>query len=178
MTDIELLKRSLRALRARFVSGAIGPSLSPCISEVEIRAFETRHSILLPAEYRYFLTIVGNGCVELFKLGEMDKGLGFGTWAENDGFVGILCKPFQYCEAWNDLTGFPEYDPDKEHDEEWLAEYNKKRDLFDERYFKPLDGAIPISDLVITIPLFHLLFNGIFLKIRAGTLLTRLTRLR
>lgn len=147
MQDIDSLKQSLQALRKKFGAGYVGSHLMPCISEIEVRDFEERHSILLPPEYRYFLTIVGNGCDELFKLGEMDDGHSFRRWAENDGFVGTLGKPFNYTEAFNDLSGQPLYEEGRENDPDWLDDYDRKRQIFDEQYFRPLDGAFPISQL-------------------------------
>lgn len=147
MPDIDALKQSLQSLRHRFIQGRVGKSLAPCLTEADVRSFEKCHSVLLPPEYRYFLTIVGNGCDELFKLGEMDDGHGFRNWAENDGFVGALRKQFNYTEAFNDLSGHPPYEEGRENDPEWLEDYDRKLELFDERYFRPLDGAIPISHL-------------------------------
>lgn len=141
----ESLKQALRSLRAEFQVGSVGAGLFPCISNTDVSAFEKRHSVLLPPEYRYFLTIVGNGGTELFKLGEMDDGWDFRAWEENDGFIGILSEPFQYSEEWNDLTGHPEFEPGKETDEAWLAEYDRKRDLFYDHYWIPINGAIPIA---------------------------------
>lgn len=147
MSEIDALKLVLRTLRAEFERGDVGQNLVPCIHESEIREFEERHSILLPPEYRYFLSIIGNGCEHLFKLGEMDQDFGFSRWSENDGFIGSLSKPFNFSCAWNDLSGLPEYQAGGEEDPAWLEEYDRQRDLFEEKYFFPIDGAIPISHL-------------------------------
>lgn len=140
--SLESIKRELRAL-----DSSSREILFPCISDGEVSAFESRYSILLPPEYRYFLTIVGNGGEEFFRLGEMDHGWEFAPWNEGDGFVGTLGKPFQYSEEWNNLAGYPEYDPQRENDPQWIEDYDRKRDEFDARYFLPIDGAIPIAHL-------------------------------
>ena len=48
-------------------------ALNPCISETEVTAFEAKYDVVLPSEYRTFLTEVGNGgagpCYGLFPLG-------------------------------------------------------------------------------------------------------------
>lgn len=50
--------------------------LNPTIEEEEIEAFERRHKILLPTDYRNFLIHIGNGGAGpyygIFPLGEMD----------------------------------------------------------------------------------------------------------
>ena len=51
----EIIARIRRKISAR------GLSLNPVASEAEVRAFETRHAITLPAEYRLFITTLGNG---------------------------------------------------------------------------------------------------------------------
>src|SRR5439155_17317456 len=86
---------------------------NPPLTEEEVAQFEAKHCISLPSDYRGFLIHVGNGGAgpeEIFRLGEIDDGWGHKTWQENDGFMGILSKPFPHEERWNDLTGRPEYD--------------------------------------------------------------------
>ena len=143
----EALRAELLALKALFKSGSVGAGLFPCLDENEISAFEEKHSVRLPEDYRTFLIDIGNGGSELFKLGEMDNSFDFQPWEENDGFIGTLAEPFQYSEAWNDLSGYPVYEAGKEDDEEWLEEYDHQRDLFDQEYFIPLNGALPIAHL-------------------------------
>jgi hypothetical protein len=40
----------------------------------------------------------------------VDDGFDHEAWSENDGFVGILSKPFPHRGPWNDLSGEPVYD--------------------------------------------------------------------
>jgi hypothetical protein len=134
----------LRALQKKLLDGFVGSSLAPCVSEADVSAFEDVHRIELPAEYRAFITKIGNGCSELFGLGEMEDGT---HWSQNDGFIGELAKPFPFTDVYNDLRSFPEYEEERAHDPEWIAAYEARRDSFDKIYFRPLDGAIPISEL-------------------------------
>jgi len=133
--------------RAGASAARVGTQLHPCLAAAEILAFEQKHAIRLPEEYRAFLQEVGNGGSELFPLGEMDEGFDVRPWQEGDAFIGRLAAPFPYTAAWNDLTGYPEYDKAKEHDEQWLAGYERKLDAFELRYWVPLNGAIPIAEL-------------------------------
>lgn len=127
--------------------------LNPPLPEEEVRDFEARHRIRLPAEYLGFLIHVGNGGAGpyygLFKLGEIDGGWENVPWKENDGLVGTLAEPFPHTEAWNDLTGAPEYNPPDGDDPEWENEYERQLDAFEAVYFAPyqVDGAIPICHL-------------------------------
>ncbi|MEU3542489.1 SMI1/KNR4 family protein [Streptomyces paromomycinus] len=47
--------------RERFGAGTHRYALAPRLPEAEIRAFEESHGIALPAEYRSFVAVVGNG---------------------------------------------------------------------------------------------------------------------
>ena len=96
--------------------------LNPPLGEEEVRAFEERHQIHLPADYRAFMTTLGNGGVGpgygVFKLGEVSVGWHNGPWEES-GYVGCPAKRFPFTAAWKD--------PD------------------DPRWEAPFDGAIPLS---------------------------------
>jgi hypothetical protein len=52
---VETIARIQEKLAAR------GLSLNPVASDTEVKAFESRHSITLPPDYRLFITTVGNG---------------------------------------------------------------------------------------------------------------------
>jgi len=124
--------------------------LNSPLPETDVAAFEQRHNIQLPADYRSFLTSIGNGGAGpfygVFPLGLVD-GLGgkLKAWSEADGFIGVLSKPFPQTEAWNDLRGRLSDELAKTDDEE----YWKQLGQFEEGYFASslVDGAIPICHM-------------------------------
>lgn len=130
-----------------FGSDSHGFEMNSVMSEAEVRAFESKHKIKLPEDYRLFLLHVGRGgagpAYGLFNLGEMDKCHDFAAWKEGDGFVGKLAAPFPYDAPWNDLTGRPSSElAEKDEDE-----YYRLQEQFERRYFCPTNGAIPICHL-------------------------------
>ena len=134
----------------RDVFGAIGHRflLRPPRPEADVAAFEARHGVALPGDYRDFITQVGDGGAGpyygVFPLGWRDANVGDGLerWREGDGFVGSLSRPFPLIEPWNDLIGMP----DEELSTANEAEYERKYEAFEERYWDSsrVDGAIPI----------------------------------
>ena len=145
------LRRLASTLPAERVFGAQAHqfTLDPPASEDEVRSFEQEHRIVLPADYRAFLTRVGNGGAGpfygVFRLGEMDDNLGTAPWREADIMVGVLARPFPHTAAWNDLSGYPtepdDWDPDTDPDL-----FEDAQDAFDRRYWATdqVNGAIPI----------------------------------
>lgn len=126
----------------------------PPLPEQVVREFEELNRIKLPAEYRGFLMHVGNGgagpAYGLFKLGEMDENFGHRSWSQMPGFVGDLAAAFPHTDAWNDLSGQPEYDEAIEQDLELQDAYGEKVDAWEEHfYWNPVhvNGAIPICHL-------------------------------
>lgn len=122
--------------------------MNPVLSEAEVRAFEAKHKIKLPEDYRLFLLHVGRGgagpAYGLFNLGEMDSYRDeFLAWKEGDGFVGELAAAFPHEKPWNDLSGRPSSEL-AETDED---EYFRLHEQFERRYFQPTNGAIPICHL-------------------------------
>ena len=117
------------------------------VSPTAHAAFVRRHKVRLPADYRRFVTDVGNGGAGpnygLFPLGERMDMRGLVPWGENDGVVGVLSEAFPHRRPWNDLTGEPT--EEDENDER----YDQKMKAFSERYFSPgyVNGALPLSDL-------------------------------
>ena len=149
--DAMQLRDSLRRLSASrtAIFGANSHSflLNPPLTETEMSAFEQRHSIRLPAEYRHFLGCIGNGGAGpyygVFPLGMMDDlGDKLKPWRENDGFIGLLSKPFPLKDEWNDVRGMPS-DELLETDEQ---EYERQLDEFEKGYWisSLVNGAIPI----------------------------------
>lgn len=123
----------------------------PPLTERAVREFERAHRVTLPAEYRGFLIHVGNGgagpAYGLFKLGEMDDGHGHAPWRSPGGFVGELSEPFPHTAPWNDLSGEPEEDLERDMAED--PEYEEAYNLWEERYWSPfnVNGAVPICHL-------------------------------
>jgi len=148
--EFEAIREDLERLRKTRVSPTIFGAdehkyiLNEPVTEAVLTEFEAKHAIHLPADYRQFLTEVGNGGAGpyygVFKLGEMDH---YSGWTENDGFVGDLSKPFPHTEAWNDLADEP--DPGTDDDEA----YEEQLTVFEERYWSSenVNGAIPICHL-------------------------------
>ncbi len=105
--------------------------------------FETKHGIELPEGYRRFITKLGNGGAGpyygVFKFREMDDCHSFRRWKENDGFVGMLAKPFPHTKQWNEVPPFPE-------DEGNESLYEADMEQFYTVYWNTenVNGAIPI----------------------------------
>lgn len=143
------IKSAISRLRAArecikvFGADGHGFELNTPLREADVHAFEERHGITLPDDYRGFLIKFGNGGAGpyygVLKLGEMDDNFGFAPWL--DGFVGSLSTPFPFTEAWNDLTGRPY--PDRITNEQ----YEHDLDAFEKHYWRPIDGATPICHL-------------------------------
>lgn len=149
--DATQLRDSLRRLSASktAIFGANSHSflLNLPLTETDICTFEQRHSISLPAEYRHFLSAIGNGGAGpyygVFPLGMMDdSGDKLKPWRENDGFIGLLSKSFPLKDEWNDVRGMPS-DELLETDEQ---EYERQLDEFEKGYWNSslVNGAIPI----------------------------------
>jgi len=124
--------------------------LNPPLTEHEILAFEQLHQITLPADYRYFLSRIGNGGAGpyygVFPLGEMDgSATKLDPWREGDGFVGVLSEPFPLRDAWNDLSGRPS----AELIDVNLEEYERHLAGFEKFYWDSarVNGAFPICTL-------------------------------
>ena len=112
--------------------------LNERLSDKDISAFEKKHRISLPEEYRNFLIEVGNGGAGpdygIHKLGTADEDK---PWSKDDWLVGVLSKAFPHTSAWNPV---PEDSETGEPNEEALDE-------IEEEYFalRQSNGAIPIS---------------------------------
>jgi hypothetical protein len=157
----ETVAAALSALEARddegrvFGSGSHQYKLNPSIDEGTVAAFEQKHGVTLPDDYRHFITTIGNGgagpAYGLFKFGEHDDGHDHRSW-DAGYLVGTFGKPFPHVSAWNHAEEFwskrPEFTdemPEEQIDELW-AEWDK---LLEVEYWNCslVDGAIPICHL-------------------------------
>ncbi len=126
--------------------------LNPPISHGEMAAFESKHRVVLPEDYRHFITAIGNGgagpSYGLFRFGEQDDGHGVCSW-DKAALVGDFSAEYRFEGAWNLPESFwakrPDLGPDvSEEEEDRLTEAWDKE--LDEHYWNPemMNGAIPI----------------------------------
>jgi hypothetical protein len=132
MEKIAILKQKIEQLRNLdfwlkiFGAGSHQYQFNPCLSEAEITAFEQKHQIELPEDYRNFLLHIGNG-------GACD---GYGMYPIEDYFGGLdaeqasqqypdfLSAPFPHTTAWND---YDLMDMDREYEDEYNDGYYAHR---------------------------------------------------
>src|SRR5438309_1041073 len=146
----ELDRRDPR--RKVFGSGGHDYKLNPPLPVAVIEAFEGRHGVSLPEDYRLFITEIGNGGA-----GPYYGVLPFGKddddrdW-EGGGLIGDPGKPFPHSTAWNLPDSFWEGEPDwppdtpvEEQDRLMEAWYRVE----EAHYWDPalMDGAIPVCHL-------------------------------
>lgn len=163
--NVSDIPAALRNLAARGhsdqFSGLHGFRLNPVASPEAVAAFEERHGVSLPQEYRAFLLSVGNGGA--------GPGCGVFPLGEFGGFkTGDLSAPFPHTESWNAPDEWFESLPDPqghlpEAPTSWqsideLIEWNRahpedeelaeKRAVLEDWYYGigQISGTIPISD--------------------------------
>lgn len=114
-----------------------------------IEAFEGRHGISLPDDYRSFLTEIGDGGAGpgygVLPFGRDDDGR---AW-DDGGLVGDLGRPFPHATAWNLPDSFwagrPDWSPDTpvEEQDRLMAAWDRE---VERHYWNPalMNGAIPI----------------------------------
>jgi hypothetical protein len=107
--DFDAIRRGLDVLRSAPIpeEDAGGQFhlyiLNPPLTEDQVQVFESEHRIVLPSEYRAFLTQLGNGGAGPgYGLEKLGHTLGGQPWSEFPGMVGELAVPFPYTAAWND----------------------------------------------------------------------------
>jgi len=143
---IAVISRLRQSRAGVFGSEAHHFQLNSVLFESEAAAFERDYKIVLPADYRQFITKLGNGGAGpfygVFQIGFMEHNSDEGPWHENDGFVGTLSKPFPLHAEWNDLTGQPGADLLRRDEKE----YWRQTDEFERRYRSSelVNGAFPI----------------------------------
>ena len=145
----ESLRRLARLKPKIFGADAHGFKLNPRLSDIEVAAFEEKHGISLPGDYRQFITDIANGGAGpyygVFPLGYMDDAFGVAPWDKPYSIVGDLAAEFPHREAWNDLTGRPPDELINENEEE----YERELGAFEGRIFAPsvMNGAFPICHM-------------------------------
>jgi hypothetical protein len=130
-------------------------TMDPKYVAQSIEAFEQRHRISLPQEYRKFICQIGNGGAGpyygLFPFGQHDDGFALGSW-EKGHLLGDVSRPFAYQDSWNLPESFwneephsTEDTPSEEEDELWEA-WDRRLEA---HYWNGsiMDGAIPICHL-------------------------------
>lgn len=152
--DSNLVAEKLKRLRAS-EANIFGATyhrflLNAPLAGRDMTEFESKYQIVLPLEYRDFLTQFGNGGAGpyygVFPLGFMDgSGQNLKRWEEGDGFIGILSEPFPLREVWNEHFEWPS-DALLEEDKE---EYDRQIKIHDEKSYDPatMNGAIPICHM-------------------------------
>lgn len=140
--------------RRLFGAGFHQYDLNPPLPAGEVEAFETKHKITLPADYKYFITEVGNGGAGpfygVFPLGEWGFNKVLHKFDEGDGGAARkLSEPFAHTEAWNLPESFWAQEPDpppgtSAEDEERMQE--AWDELVENEYFDPqiTNGSLPI----------------------------------
>jgi hypothetical protein len=140
--------------RRRRVFGAASHQykLNPPLSVSVLEQFEKLHGVWLPADYRFFITEIGNGGAGpfygLFPFGRHDDGHGLCDW-EGGGLIGDPSKPFLHITAWNLPESFwkdapnPLPDIPLEEEDRLMEAWDRKLEA---HYWNPaiMDGAIPI----------------------------------
>ena len=129
--------------------------LNPPLPQSEIEAFETKHHVTLPEDYRQFIAEIGNGGAGpyygVFPFGEHDDSDDFCTW-DKEYLVGDLSAKFPHQDKWNLPDSFwdkmPDPGPDISAEEEDLMMEVWDKQL-EEHYWNPkiMNGAIPICHL-------------------------------
>ena len=138
--------------RKVFGSRIHGYRLNPPLPVPVIEAFEERHGVSLPEDYRRFLTEVGDGgagpSYGVLPFGKDDDGR---DW-EGGGLVGDLSKPFPHATAWNLPESFWDGEPDPppgtplEEEDRLMEAWDRELEA---HYWDPalMDGAVPICHL-------------------------------
>jgi len=144
------LRRLARAMPKVFGADEHGFKVNLPLSEAEVAAFEAKHRIRLPGDYRQFITQIGNGGAGPYygvsPLGYMDGTSGaLVPWDKPYTIVSHLAVEFPHREAWNDFTGRPADELADQNEEE----YERQMAAFEGRYFAPtvMNGAFPICHI-------------------------------
>jgi hypothetical protein len=156
-TILSALRMLERADPKRKLFGSNGHQyrLNPPIAIATVEKIEKTHKVSLPEEYKYFVTVVGNGGAGpyygVFPFGEQDDLRGFCNWNQGS-LVGDLSKKFPHSDAWNLPQTFWAEAPDPGPGTP-IEEEDRLNEAWDEKldalYWNPeiMNGAIPICHL-------------------------------
>jgi hypothetical protein len=153
-TVLRLLGELDRRDRQRrvFGSGSHQYKLNPPLEVSVVEAFEERHGIALPGDYRLFITEISNGgagpAYGVLPFGKDDDDR---DW-EGGGLVGDPSKPFSHSTAWNLPESFWHGAPDPppgtplEEEDRLMEAWDRELEA---HYWNPaiMDGAVPICHL-------------------------------
>ena len=126
--------------------------LNPPLPIAVVEAFEGRHGVSLPEDYRLFITEIGDGgagpCYGVLPFGKDDDDH---DW-EGGGLVGDPSRPFPHTGAWNLPQSFWDGEPDPppgtppEEEDRLMEAWDRELEAY---YWNPaiMDGAIPICHL-------------------------------
>ena len=138
--------------REVFGSGSHDYKLNPPLPASVIEAFEGRHGVSLPEDYRRFITEIGDGgagpCYGVLPFGKDDDDR---DW-EGGGLVGDPSRPFPHTTSWNLPESFWDGEPDPppgtppEEEDRLMEAWDRELEA---HYWDPaiMDGAIPICHL-------------------------------
>lgn len=137
LSELDKSRRLFGAMLHQYV-------LHPPLASATLDAFERKYAVVLPHDYRYFLTEIGNGGAGpyygVFPFGQHDDSSGERLEAWSEFLVGDIGQPFEHRDAWNiEPADAAEEGPDSDEQEVLLDE-------FERQYFEPsiMNGAIPI----------------------------------
>ena len=150
------VKQSLAKLKAldknysAFGSSSHKYLLNPTLEESEVSAFESKHAIKLPEDYRRFLTEIGNGRAgPYYGLETLEDSLFIDLDYKRESRRLNPSKPFLFTEKWN-----MEFEGDSSNEQEFQA--------FEAEYFKDswVNGLLRICNFGCGISL-NLVVNGL-----------------
>ena len=141
--------------RSVFGSNSHDYQLLPPLDIQVISDFESKKNIVLPLDYKYFISEIGNGGAGpkygLFPFHMHHSGHDLVDWKE-DFDVGDLAKHFPHKDAWNLPALFWEQEPDpspdiSDEEEDEMNEIWQQKLI--ENYWRTdlINGSIPICDL-------------------------------
>jgi hypothetical protein len=150
LAALEALDRRLELFGAK----AHRYKLNPVATESAVAALEARFRFALPADYRTFVTTVGNGgagpYLGIYPLGFEHSPRALAEW--DSLLLGDLSQPFPHRTAWNMPDDFWAERPDPPKDMP-LEEEDRLNEVWDARlesvYWRRdlVNGAIPIADI-------------------------------